>query len=337
MAVGNQLREARLRAGLSREQIADRTKVRLERIEALEADAFHALPRGIYLDGIVRAYAHEVGIDGDEVVRRIRDERRAAAVEITPAAIAEAVAASHRLPSRRGAALAPLVLPVVLLTAIGTGAYLTTRSGSEQPAQGTRASVTTAPATAARAVTPTPTLRTSADATPVGTSGTAPRAGSPASVGEAKPPAPVAIEKPPAPVTVEKPPAPVAVKQPAATPASDLSGNWNLATQIESSSVSAYEGLRLGYRMDLRQQGDRITGVGRKVTENGRAITAAGQTPITVDGRIEGNELALRFVERGERRASEGTFTLRRAENGVWRGRFSSDAAQSAGAVEARR
>ena len=45
------------------------------RIEALEDDDFSRLPEGIYLDGIIRAYSREVGIDSEAMVARARIER----------------------------------------------------------------------------------------------------------------------------------------------------------------------------------------------------------------------------------------------------------------------
>ena len=44
MDVGRELREARLRAGLSREQISQSTKIQLPKIEALEHNDFTQLP-----------------------------------------------------------------------------------------------------------------------------------------------------------------------------------------------------------------------------------------------------------------------------------------------------
>ena len=73
MDVGAILREARLQAGLSPEDISQRTKIHPAKIEALEASAFESLPQGIYLDGLVRAYTAEVGLDGRELVARLRE------------------------------------------------------------------------------------------------------------------------------------------------------------------------------------------------------------------------------------------------------------------------
>ena len=116
-----------------------------------------------------------------------------------------------------------------------------------------------------------------------------------------------------------------------------MSGSWKLDTQVESSSYSQFAGLQLGYEMTLAQDGDRVTGFGRKVTENGSGIGSLAQTPLTVNGIIAGDRLTLNFVERGTRRPSQGKFVLLVDERGTLQGRFSSDAARSSGRVEAHR
>jgi hypothetical protein len=108
-------------------------------------------------------------------------------------------------------------------------------------------------------------------------------------------------------------------------------------TRVESSSVRDYEGLQLGYRLELRQSGDRITGQGIKTLENGRPIVEFAQTPIVVSGTVDGTRLTLTFTERGLRRESGGKMILDLQEDGILRGRFASSAAQSTGQVEARR
>ncbi len=74
MEIGTELREARQRAGLSAEQVSERTKIRVEKIRALEQNAFEQLPAGIFLDGIVKAYAYEVGYDARAALRRLHGE-----------------------------------------------------------------------------------------------------------------------------------------------------------------------------------------------------------------------------------------------------------------------
>jgi hypothetical protein len=120
-------------------------------------------------------------------------------------------------------------------------------------------------------------------------------------------------------------------------PAGAVGGFWTMDTRVETSSVRDYEGLQLGYRLELQQDGGRVTGRGIKTIENGKSIGTAAQTPIAIDGTITGNRLTLKFTEDGTRRISAGKMILELNEDGVLRGRFSSDAARSTGTVEARR
>lgn len=121
----------------------------------------------------------------------------------------------------------------------------------------------------------------------------------------------------------------------AARDSQSLSGEWAMNTRVESSRLSRYEGLRLAYRLRLQQVGNQVTGTGYKLRENDRAVLT--QTPITLIGEVEGDRVVITFTERGTRRPSTGKLVLDRASDGVLRGRFSSDAAQSHGVVEARR
>ena len=114
----------------------------------------------------------------------------------------------------------------------------------------------------------------------------------------------------------------------------NVAGSWTLNTQVESSSFTE---MQLAYELRLQQQGDRVTGVGRRVAENGSAISSEAQTPMTVNGTIADKRLTLSFLERGAERATQGKFVLLMQEDGTMRGRFSSTAAQSSGLVEARR
>ena len=117
----------------------------------------------------------------------------------------------------------------------------------------------------------------------------------------------------------------------------DVTGAWSATTRVDSASVDRYKGLRLGYRLNLQQSGNQITGTGFKTAENGRALKAKARTPITLEGTTNGRDLRLTFTEQGLRRASTGQFVMTIANDGTLRGRFDSDAARSRGTVEARR
>jgi transcriptional regulator with XRE-family HTH domain len=69
---GYMLREARLKAGRSIEEIARRTKIPVGHLERLESGDSSSLPADVFVCGFLRAYAREVGLDGEEAVARYR-------------------------------------------------------------------------------------------------------------------------------------------------------------------------------------------------------------------------------------------------------------------------
>ncbi len=63
MDVGATLQSARERRGLSLEELAQRTKINVRVLRAMENNAFERVPPGIFTRGFLRAYAREVGLD----------------------------------------------------------------------------------------------------------------------------------------------------------------------------------------------------------------------------------------------------------------------------------
>jgi penicillin-binding protein 1A len=126
--------------------------------------------------------------------------------------------------------------------------------------------------------------------------------------------------------------------EPAEEPEADLSGWWELSNRIDETDYESYLGLRLGYRLQLEQDGDRITGRGQKWSEDGHALGGAARTPLTVRGRIEGRTVTLEFTEHGARRSTGGGFSWRLApDDTTLRGSFWSTAAGTRGRSVARR
>jgi cytoskeletal protein RodZ len=74
---GQQLREARLKRGHTIEEIARRTKIPAPTLERLESGERSALPADVFVCGFLRAYAREVGLDGEEAVARFRRQPKA--------------------------------------------------------------------------------------------------------------------------------------------------------------------------------------------------------------------------------------------------------------------
>lgn len=72
MSVGETLREARVRRGLSCADIADQVKLRASVVAAIEADDFSLCGGEVYARGHVRAIADMLGLDPDPLLSDLR-------------------------------------------------------------------------------------------------------------------------------------------------------------------------------------------------------------------------------------------------------------------------
>src|SRR5260370_9927491 len=75
MSVGAVLAAKRGERGLSIEQVAASTRIRAEHLRAIEGDRFDSLPAAVYAKGYVRTYATYLGLDADELVALLPDDR----------------------------------------------------------------------------------------------------------------------------------------------------------------------------------------------------------------------------------------------------------------------
>lgn len=92
--LGAQFKDAREAQGLSLQAIADKTKISVTVLEAVERNDFSRLPGGIFGRSFIRAYAIELGLDADSAVagfvEKLEESEREAAArgavrpEITP-------------------------------------------------------------------------------------------------------------------------------------------------------------------------------------------------------------------------------------------------------------
>ncbi len=115
-------------------------------------------------------------------------------------------------------------------------------------------------------------------------------------------------------------------------PRHGLSGWWEMTNRIDSTNYASFKGLRLGYRVQLEQDGNRITGRGQKWAEDGRTLPASARTPIRVTGSIDGGKITLQFTEQGAKRSTSGGFTWTlSADRTELRGSFWSTAAGTSG------
>jgi cytoskeleton protein RodZ len=67
--LGRKLREARERQGVSLREIADRTKIAVSVLEALERNDISRLPGGIFGRAFVRSFATEIGLDPEATIQ----------------------------------------------------------------------------------------------------------------------------------------------------------------------------------------------------------------------------------------------------------------------------
>ena len=83
MNAGVELRLARVKKGLTREDVSARTKITPAILEAIEDEQFERLPAVIYLRGFLRSYASEVGLQPSAVVDRYLAEWESASRALT--------------------------------------------------------------------------------------------------------------------------------------------------------------------------------------------------------------------------------------------------------------
>jgi hypothetical protein len=88
---GARLRQRREERQIALGAIADETKIKLSLLESLEHDDVSHWPSGIFRRAYIRAYAHMIGLDPDEVVREFLEVHPEPA-EVAAAALAAAAA-----------------------------------------------------------------------------------------------------------------------------------------------------------------------------------------------------------------------------------------------------
>jgi len=151
--IGDSLREARTRRGLSAADVQAGIRIRERYLTALEEEHWEMLPGEAYVKGFLRTYAEFLGLDGelyvDEYNARVRGHEEELLVpELT---------ASRRRPS--GTALRTLAGALVLVAAVaGLAAWQLSGSSTShvgQPAApGTAAAAAAAPAPTVKAKAP---------------------------------------------------------------------------------------------------------------------------------------------------------------------------------------
>ena len=79
--IGARLNQARMTANLALQDIADRTKISLRFLKAIENDDFSALPGRAYIFGFTKAFARAVGLDEESVIAALREKMQLAGID----------------------------------------------------------------------------------------------------------------------------------------------------------------------------------------------------------------------------------------------------------------
>lgn len=141
--VGDRLRAARTAAGLSLAEVAERTRVPLRHLQAIEGSDFAALPSPTYALGFARAYARAVGLDEVKVARDVRGEL--GKLDRAPEYVPYETADPNRVPSR-GVAILGLGAALAILILVGLW-YGTDLFRGDAGGDGTRLATAATPAT----------------------------------------------------------------------------------------------------------------------------------------------------------------------------------------------
>jgi hypothetical protein len=120
LSLGESLRKARTRAGLTLDSASARTRIKRDYLEGLEYMDPRALPSRTYAVGYLRTYARFLSLDADACVARFKAEMEVDAGRATPTAPQERN--DFRLP--RGAVGAVLILGGVIAAAGWYASYI---------------------------------------------------------------------------------------------------------------------------------------------------------------------------------------------------------------------
>ena len=98
MSVGETLAEARSRAGLSVDELSERTKIRGTVIRCIEQDDYDACGGDVFVRGYVRALASAVGIDARPLIREYDREYDKARTDTSGDTFAHVARVAHPVP-----------------------------------------------------------------------------------------------------------------------------------------------------------------------------------------------------------------------------------------------
>lgn len=112
--LGETLRSAREAKRVKLAQVAEKTKIPLDRLQALESDRYFDLPDDAYLVGAIRNYSIFLDLNPSEMVGTYR-EARPEAVKQVPLSVAPTTRTLAVIPATVGAVVLLLAVLVVLV------------------------------------------------------------------------------------------------------------------------------------------------------------------------------------------------------------------------------
>jgi cytoskeleton protein RodZ len=133
-AIGAKLSQTRQEKGISLEEIATKTFIPLRLLTAVEAGRLDLLPEPIFVQGFIRRFATEVGLDGPALAKEFSVAPPTAPVEVLHQEAPE-VAASGEPSAERPAWLPLLGAGLILATLVGVAIALNRPKPADVPAQ----------------------------------------------------------------------------------------------------------------------------------------------------------------------------------------------------------
>jgi len=264
------LRRAREQKGITLRDIADRTKISVPALEALEREDLARLPGGIFTRSFVRSFAREVGIDPEDAVRRFlsrfpdeSSSETAPAYDPNP----DHIEVDEQPTVGRAWRAVVWSLPLVLVVAYFWfgGRLPFWRDADSRPPAATSENAAAPGASQPAAAAPAPAASQDSGLAP-GATEPVPGTSLPVDTAAGGPPAPAAEAPAPAPIADSVPPGEFLVT---------LASREDCWVSVRADGASVFSGLlRAGERKDLPLRGDVSLTVGN-----------AGAVDLLVNGR----------------------------------------------------
>jgi cytoskeletal protein RodZ len=123
-SVGKKLNQARVKRGLTIDEVAHATKLRPDKIAALESDDYTRFANNIYAKGFLQIYARFLNVDVSDFARTIDNANPISVADyqyLNNAPTPRGETTQIRREDRKPPSLAPLIAFVVLIALVGTG------------------------------------------------------------------------------------------------------------------------------------------------------------------------------------------------------------------------